>query len=339
MSGVDLKPGPGLYDEPCAQGVPPDKARLWASAGGAQILHLAAHDGNFLWEVHRRGTKQLCIIDFFGHGLPQIQALVRQEIKRARALGATLVKARLPDSALTGLGFSRMVLPVDRDAVSTTHPEQPLPQIKWLEHVPLHAAPRYLNQRTPFTCGPACLLMGTDVGESFACEIDVWRDATYGIGTDPYGLGAALAMRAIPTEIWVSRPGLLLHEQGSGSFTEGASREAIHAHNLGRAVEAGASVRIEPFTVADIRTYVAEHGPVALLIDEQILNGETAAHWILVWAVTADAFIVHDPWIDSELGETWIETSTMPVSDDELQAMAVWGGDHVMAMVTVGTRS
>jgi hypothetical protein len=328
----DFFPNANLEGELLTCGVPEQKARQWAALGRAQCAHLTWDNGSHLWEVHRGATKQLRLADWAGNSSAELRRLVAHELTRARSLGMAAVKAQLPLPALEGLGFEQMRQP---DA----EPHSPLGSIAWLQARPSRETPKYLQQRTVFTCGPASVIMGSHLESSLANEMDLWREANYGIGTDPYGLAAAAATRGISTHVFVSQPGLLLHEKEAGSFTEGNTRQAIHDANVAKAHQAGADITIGAFDLDDLRAAIASSSAVAILIDEELLNAEKGAHWILAWALAGDAVVVHDPWINDDVGETWVETATMPIEGETLWQMAAWGEDRVRALVALQSAS
>lgn len=78
----------------------------------------------------------------------------------------------------------------------------------------------YIQQTTPFTCGPACLLMVFNYFKPgqfvpYALEIDIWREATtifmtsgHG-GCGPRGLALAAVKRGFAAEIYLNKDGPL----------------------------------------------------------------------------------------------------------------------------------
>lgn len=86
----------------------------------------------------------------------------------------------------------------------------------------------YFQQNTPFTCGPASLIMAMsshdkNVTPSLELELDIWREATtifmtsgHG-GCGPRGLALSAQKRGFLSEVWVSKKGPL--------FTNGVRTE------------------------------------------------------------------------------------------------------------------
>lgn len=87
-------------------------------------------------------------------------------------------------------------------------------------------------------------------------------------------------------------------------------------------------MRIGDFGLDDLDAALDEGRSVVLLVDLERLNAEPVPHWIVVWGRADSRYLVHDPWSDEDFGETWLETSVLPIEREDLWAIAAWSEDE-----------
>jgi predicted double-glycine peptidase len=204
----------------------------------------------------------------------------------------------------------------------------------------------YVRQTAEFTCGPAALSMGLSAlglidRPSRGLEIDIWREATLGgyhRGCDSYGLAVASNRRGAPTDVWLST----LEPIGLEDTSSDAERELkiFAQHEQLELLEKSSSKRIyEWFDLEDLKEVILAGNLAIVLIDELLMHGKPCPHWILVHTIHNGHFIVHDPWTDSDIQESWLDSFNLPLSLESIDAIARWGNPEYRSMLVLPRRS
>lgn len=218
-----------------------------------------------------------------------------------------------------------------------------------------HRSIPWISQTTPFTCGPAALMMamnGLDSGYSPSPleEVEIWREATtifmtsgHG-GCHPVGLALAAARRGFAAEVWVSSRGPL--------FVEGV-RDANKKRVINLVHEsfiAQAKARQLPVRYADIdqRQLTAAHvrGDIVLiLISSYRLDRRKAPHWVVLSGFDESCLYFHDP--DLEIGphqtiadenRDAIECQHVPIARADFASMSLFGANRLRTAVILRKR-
>lgn len=201
----------------------------------------------------------------------------------------------------------------------------------------------YVGQRTPFTCGPASLLMVIAAAEeqadaSFEHELDIWREATtiymtsgHG-GCHPTGLALAAKRRGLEAEVWLSDDQPL--------FIDGVRDEqkktvlmACHTKFLKESAAEGVIVHNEPLAIQDLINAVDKGHWVIILISTYRLDGKKTPHWVVVTGYDEQHIYVHDP--DFEEGIALVECQYVPVLKSDFDKMSKFGRSQLRAAVVV----
>lgn len=204
----------------------------------------------------------------------------------------------------------------------------------------------YYEQSVDFTCGPCCLMMALahfqPAFEPDAVkEIRIWREATTVFmmsgpgGCEPFGIAAVAHDRGLSAEIIVSHHGALFLQ----SVRDEEKRwvmEIAQADFRRRVDEAGIEVAYRPFTNSDISDAVRAGRLAMVLVSGYLMFGKKVPHWVLVLADDGDHFIVHDPWVEDERGETRVDAAAIPVPHGVFYAMAQFG--KMRAAIILGER-
>ncbi|MBX3529895.1 MAG: peptidase C39 family protein [Rhizobiaceae bacterium] len=213
--------------------------------------------------------------------------------------------------------------------------------------VPVRTAVPYVEQSVEFTCGPCCLMMAMahflpDFTPSETMEIRLWRHATTVFmlsgpgGCEPFGLAVTAADRGLSAEIVVSHVGALFL-QSVRSAEKRRVMEITQADFRDQAERHGIPVDYRAFTVDDIRGAVAGGRLVIVLISEFLNFGKKTPHWVLVVGDEAGHFVVHDPWVETEHGESRVDAAAIPIPHQVFYRMARFGG--MRAAVILGRRT
>ena len=163
----------------------------------------------------------------------------------------------------------------------------------------------YYGQTTPFTCGPACLLMAMRAIDPQAPvdqreELRLWREATtifmtsgHG-GCGPHGLALAAQRRGFNAELFLNDDRVL--------FIDGLRDErkrqvlgVVHEDYHQQVLAAGIPISYQPLTVEQMATCLARRIVPVVLISSWRLTREKAPHWVVVAAIDSDFVYIHDP--------------------------------------------
>jgi len=214
--------------------------------------------------------------------------------------------------------------------------------------VPTTTAVPYYEQRTDFTCGACCLMMalarfvpGTLLNP--VLEIRLWREATtifmmsgHG-GCEPFGMAVAAYEHGLSASIMVSTDELLF----MNSVRDPEKREVMQyaqADFRSRAKGYRIEVDYRPFTLDDIRMAVAGGKLVAVLVSGWFMFGKKVPHWVLAHGDDGRHIMIHDPWVEDEIGETVADAANLPVPYFVFDRMARYGASGLRAAVFLEER-
>ncbi|MHA7878857.1 MAG: GNAT family N-acetyltransferase/peptidase C39 family protein [Saccharospirillum sp.] len=213
---------------------------------------------------------------------------------------------------------------------------------------PSHPRPKnlpYFPQSTPFTCGPAALMMAMhqqDAGVPLnrQTELQLWREATTiymttGLGgTSPFGLALAAQSRGFEAQVWATH----LETPFLDSVRSADKREVmslVHQGFIDQCQEAGVQMRQQELTMAEIPELRASGWEILLLISTWRLNRNKAPHWVWLVGLDEDHAFLNDPDIDEDLDQSAFDNHFMPVFRHELDAMTRYGKGRYRAAVMV----
>ena len=214
--------------------------------------------------------------------------------------------------------------------------------------VPTATSVPYYEQRTDFTCGPACLMMalahfvpGTELDP--VLEIRLWREATtifmmsgHG-GCEPFGLAVSAREHGLAASIIVSTEDFLFMH----SVRDPEKREVmalVQADFRARAEAYAIPVEYCAFTIDDIRSAVSAGKLVMVLVSGWFMFGKKVPHWVLVHGDDGRHIMIHDPWVEDEVGETVADAANLPVPYDVFDRIARYGAAGLRAAVFLEER-
>lgn len=214
--------------------------------------------------------------------------------------------------------------------------------------VPLNAPTPYYEQTTDFTCGPCCLMMALarylpDFSLDPVVEIRLWREATTvfmmsGLGgCEPHGLAVAAAEAGLSAEVLVSEKGpLFLSSVRSDEKRKVMELAQADFHHRARAMKL--PMRYGPFTLEVIRRAIAAGKVAIVLVSGYHMFGKKVPHWVLAHSDDGRHILIHDPWVEDEIGETIADAANLPVAHEQFDQMARWGRSALRAAVILGPR-
>ena len=201
----------------------------------------------------------------------------------------------------------------------------------------------YVGQRTPFTCGPASLLMVCAANDesadvSLEHELDVWREATtiymtsgHG-GCHPTGLALAAKRRGFDAEVWLNDDQPLFLD-GVRDELKKTVLAACHNKFLKESAAEGVQVHGQPMTVLDLKQAVDGGQWVIVLISTYRFDGKKAPHWVVVTGYDEQHIYVHDP--DFEEDVALVECQYVPLLITDFEKMSKFGRSQLRAAVLV----
>lgn len=216
---------------------------------------------------------------------------------------------------------------------------------------PAHPQPAnlpFFSQTTPFTCGPAALMMALHHQDKQRPldrdeEIQLWREATTvymttGLGgTSPFGLAAAAARRGFEAAVWASH----LDVPFLASVRSDHKRELmtlVHQSFLEDCTQLKVELAERELTLTDIRRLLDDGWALLVLISTWRLNRNKAPHWVWLVSMDDDHAYLNDPDTDEEYDRRDLDNLFMPVRLDELDALTRYGQQRYRASVMVRRR-
>ena len=214
----------------------------------------------------------------------------------------------------------------------------------------------WLAQTTPFTCGPAALMMAmAGLDETYLPspleEIEIWREATtifmtsgHG-GCHPLGLALAADARGFHAEVWVNAPGPLFVE---GVRDENKKRVIglVHDGFVSQCAARGITVHYQDLDQERLLAMFNAGANILILISTYRLDSKKAPHWVALSGYDEACFYVHDPELD-DLGtpagsrddnKAPLDCQYLPIAREEFAAMSRFGGNRLRAVVAIRPR-
>lgn len=207
----------------------------------------------------------------------------------------------------------------------------------------------YLTQTTPFTCGPASLLMalhyfGQPSSNPARDELELWRESTtiymtsgHG-GCGPHGLARAAYQRGLGVELWVSQAGPLLLD----SVRNVQKREVmmrIQEADIDALQQAGVAVHTGDYSADQLRIDLAQGKLVLALISTYQFDQSKAPHWVLITAMDDDFVYINDPDEDSVPWQSPSARQYLPVPRETFSRAFGYGSKRLRAALILSESS
>ena len=208
----------------------------------------------------------------------------------------------------------------------------------------VHTELSWYRQSTPFSCGPAALMMamaGLDrkYKPNLNEELQIWREATtifmtsgHG-GCHPLGLALAAKQRGFNAEVWISQREPLFVE-GVRSERKKAIIESVHKDFVKQSKAAGITIH---YANIDQKTLinVCKQGAVPLvLISTYRMDRKKAPHWVTVSGYDERCFYMHDP-DPEENQQDLIDCQYMPIALEDFDPMSTFGRNRLRTAVII----
>lgn len=194
----------------------------------------------------------------------------------------------------------------------------------------------WIQQTTPFTCGPAALMMAmralskTYQPTQFE-ELQIWREATtifmtsgHG-GCHPIGLALAARRRGFQAEVWLNQNSVLFADSVRDENKKRVVRLA-HEDFVERARQEKIKVNYREFTDRLLtKSFRSGQIPI-ILISTYRLDGCKAPHWVTMSGYDDDCLYVHDSDPDpDEQCASGLDSQYLPIARDDFLKMSRFG--------------
>ncbi|HAW94358.1 MULTISPECIES: GNAT family N-acetyltransferase/peptidase C39 family protein [unclassified Arsukibacterium] len=206
----------------------------------------------------------------------------------------------------------------------------------------------YIAQTTPFTCGPASLLMAFNyfkpgLFNPYQHEIELWREATtifmtsgHG-GCGPRGLALAAHRRGFSTEVYLNNDGLLFGDSVR-SEAKKAVLQRVHDSFRQQTEQQGVTVHHAELTVTAIKQYLQQDKLIIALISTWQFDKSKAPHWVVVCAADDNFIYINDP---DTADIPWLSTAErqyIPIEYKVFSKAFSYGKKRLKAAVIIGAQ-
>lgn len=206
----------------------------------------------------------------------------------------------------------------------------------------------YYQQTLDFTCGPAALIMamkGLDPSMKITrtLEIDLWRESTTvfmtsGIGgCTPFGLTLAAFNRGFAVELFATGD----KNAFADSVRSPVKKEVIRLVQAGFIQELkrlGIPWRRQRPSLNQLKLKLEEGKIPVVLISSYQIYQEKSPHWVVVTGHDDHFVYVHDPFVDSEGGESTVDSIHMPIPHRVFARMTRYGRAGLKAVLFIGKK-
>ena len=217
-------------------------------------------------------------------------------------------------------------------------------RIRYYHTQPHQRSVRWLRQSTPFTCGPAALMMAMHELDSRYTpsqeeEINLWREATtifmtsgHG-GCHPLGLALAAKRRQFHAEVWISQSTPLFID----SVRNEEKKQVIELVDNGfkrQAEEQGIPIHYANVNQNDLIAAFAAGSIPLVLISTYAMDRKKAPHWLVMSGFDDDCIYLHDS--DPEDGrQSELDCQFIPIAKEALDKMSCFGKSRLRTAVIV----
>ncbi|MDX1803634.1 MAG: peptidase C39 family protein [Alcanivorax sp.] len=203
----------------------------------------------------------------------------------------------------------------------------------------------WVQQQTPFTCGPACLQMAlAALQEGYhpnrTEELLLWREATtifmtagHG-GCHPIGLALAAHARGLKASVWCNQRGPLFVDSVRDPAKK-AVIETLHAYFQRQAEEKTLPIHYDDFGSHQLDDAISAGCIVLVLISTWRLDNRKAPHWVAVSGSDDECFYIHDP--DPGEDQVPLDCQHVPITREKFEQMRKYGQAKLRTAVVLGT--
>lgn len=217
-------------------------------------------------------------------------------------------------------------------------------RIRRYRDTPQHRSVHWLRQTTPFTCGPAALMMAMHgLNKSYHPsreeEINLWREATtifmtsgHG-GCHPLGLALAAKRRQFSVEVWINQSGPLFIDSVRNDDKKQVI-ELVDSCFKREAEQQLITVHYTNITQADLTNAFESGGIPLILISTFSMDHKKAPHWVVMSGFDDDCLYMHDS--DPEEGrQSELDCQFIPIARENFDRMSCFGKNRLRTAVII----
>jgi len=204
----------------------------------------------------------------------------------------------------------------------------------------------WYQQRTPFTCGPAALMMAMsglypEYKPTLEEELQLWREATtifmtsgHG-GCHPLGLALAAKTRGYSAEVWINQRQPLFVE-GVRSQEKKTIIETVHRDFVREARAEGIRVHYKNIGQPQLIAACKRGAVPIVLISTYRMDRKKTPHWVAVSGYDEQCFYVHDPDPD-EKHQDLLDCQYLPIAQEDFDPMSSFGRNRLRTAVIISS--
>jgi len=217
-------------------------------------------------------------------------------------------------------------------------------RIRRYRDTPQHRSVHWLRQTTPFTCGPAALMMAMHALNktylpSREQEIELWREATtifmtsgHG-GCHPIGLALAAKRRQFSVEVWINQTGSLFIDSVR-SEDKKQIVELVDTCFKREAAGQGVAIHYANVTQNDLIAAFEAGAIPLILISTFSMDRKKAPHWVVMSGFDKDCLYMHDS--DPDDGrQNELDCQFIPIAREDFDRMSCFGKSRLRTAVIV----
>ena len=285
-------------------------------------------------EYRGRGMSSVLMEAAEKAALEQGASFIRLEVSTANKVAAGLYKR---------LGYHKICdLPnYYEDGTSGERLEKRLHPAK-----PPGSSTSYYAQTTPFTCGPASLMMAMASlrdgwTPSRSEELRLWREATtvymtsgHG-GCSPVGLACSALRRGFRVELYLSSDETPFIDSVR-DFNKQEVIELVHREFIDELTGLGVKPQIGVLSGADLAAKLSEGQLALCLISTWRLSRNKAPHWVLATGADAQFIYFSDPDREDEFWHSDADFIDIPIARNQYEGLARYGKTRFSATLLIG---
>ncbi|WP_240009534.1 GNAT family N-acetyltransferase/peptidase C39 family protein [Marinomonas algicola] len=220
-------------------------------------------------------------------------------------------------------------------------------RIRHLSQERVSVALPWIQQGTPFTCGPASLQMGlTALIPSYKAdpddELQIWREATtifmtsgHG-GCHPMGLALAAKKRGAIAEVWLNEKAPLFVDGVRDALKKDIVTR-VHTMFVKECIEADITVRYFTMTLESLlAAFDSGYLPI-ILISTYRMDGKKAPHWVVLSGYDEQCIYVHDPDPSSDAHSS-VDCQYVPIAREDFEKMSRFGQSRLQTAVLLSAK-
>lgn len=204
-----------------------------------------------------------------------------------------------------------------------------------------HPRTDYYEQSTPFTCGPASLMMAmkrldTTRDMTRTEELRIWRESTtiymtsgHG-GCSPHGLALSAWQRGFDVSLYVT-PANTPFIDSVRAPEKKSVIELVHTDYLNQIQESGIELINAELEMSQLLNRLQQGEVAVTLISTWRLNRNKAPHWVVIGSADSRYVYISDPDFDRDPWHSETDYIDIPVRFEEFQAMARFGRSRLRA--------